>query len=143
MEMNEVKEALRNFGLERIDQARGTSADEKSNARKQACMEALEAFKLLKEIEHDEAEFEDKKERREIDQMRVENDAELEVEKQAITWKRVLFEYGKAFGPSIVSVLTALILHRQFVKLEGDGAISGAKSTKMFIDHVGRMINGK
>lgn len=94
------------------------NAEENGDVCHRQYMEALEA---LRNIERDQNDFEDKAEKRRIEEEKNEETAKLEKEKSNIGWKRMTLEVLKIFVPSMMAAGAAIWMQNRAGHLEETG----------------------
>ena len=121
-----MDEELRNKLLEEVDRhLKIVGALENGSKEQQIAVGDLtKLVETINSLQETEWEFYDKQERRDLDKAKNEALAEIERKKQELSWKRVLFEYGKVFGPALLTIWAYNFLQNKVLKFEETGRIT-------------------
>lgn len=120
--------------LEDVQNASGTESYGKKVA------DAVQLIDRLLEADKNFDESVDKAERREIDRDRNEANAQIEIEKSSLSWKKVTFELVKVFGPVLASVVSFGVFQNRMLRFEETGRFTSSVSREM---HLPNLLNFK
>lgn len=120
--------------LENVQNASGTESYGKKVA------DAVQLIDRLLEADKNFDESVDKAERREIDRDRNEANAQIEIEKSSLSWKKVTFELVKVFGPVLASVVSFGVFQNRMLRFEETGRFTSSVSREM---HLPNLLNFK
>lgn len=121
-----MDEELRNKLLEEVDRHLKIveALEDGSKEQQIAVGDLTKLVETINSLQETEWEFYDKQERRDLDKAKNEALAEIERKKQELSWKRILFEYGKVFGPAVLTIWAYNFLQNKVLKFEETGRIT-------------------
>lgn len=121
-----MDEELRNKLLEEVDRHLKIvgALEDGSKEQQIAVGDLTKLVETINSLQETEWEFYDKQERRDLDKAKNEALAEIERKKQELSWQRILFEYGKVFGPALLTIWAYNFLQNKVLKFEETGRIT-------------------
>lgn len=107
--------------------------DRGSKERKAAIEEALSLVEKLNETDKISADYQDNEERRRIEEKRNDETAQIEKDKQKLTWQRVAFEIGKIMLPAIGGYIAYDKFQKRVMKYEETGKICSTPGRELHL----------
>lgn len=107
-----------------------------SKEGQEALTKAVRLTELLITTDKDNYDYYDKEARREIEKAKNEAMAEIERNKQKLTWGRVTFETAKVVLPILVSFAGYNVFQKRILKFEETGRISSTAGRELHLPRV-------
>ncbi len=95
--------------------------------------EVAKLTNILNEEDKKDYEKFDKQERRRIEEERNQEMAKIEMAKQDLTWKKVIMEVAKTFGPSVLTMIGYNLFQKRILKFEETGRLTSTASRELHL----------
>lgn len=127
-ETYEMLESAVQVQLKNID-----NLDTESKEGKDALAKAIHLAELLITSDKDNVDYYDKQERRRIEEDRNKAMADIEHDKQKVTWGRASFEMAKVIVPLVIQIIAFGMLQKRMFKFEETGRVTSTGGREMHL----------